>query len=314
MCRALTMKYVGRRQIELYEVEVPDPQPDQVQVSLRACGVCSWDLATFKGGPVGPAPAPPGHEGVGIVTKVGSGVTSLAEGDIVAGGGFCSLQNKKASSSIKLPGDIPEEDIPYWILEPVSCAVNGVDHVDVRPADRIVLIGTGYMGLLMLQLLLHCPVGDITALDVLPERLELALKLGAERTLKADEPGIADGLREDGVDTVVDTTGNQAACELGLELTPPGGKFILFGWNRNILHMDGTQLHLKGITLVNASPAAATLSDINRRTACLMVRGVVSNKPLVTHIMPIDRLEELLTIGVERAEGYIKGVATFPAV
>ncbi|NQT86475.1 alcohol dehydrogenase catalytic domain-containing protein [bacterium] len=82
------MKYVDVRKIELYEVDVPDPGPGEVQIAVRACGLCAWDLATFKSGPAGRAPAPPGHEGVGVVKKVGAGVANLKEGDIVAAGNF----------------------------------------------------------------------------------------------------------------------------------------------------------------------------------------------------------------------------------
>jgi len=308
------MKYVDVRKIELYEVDVGDPGPGEVQIAVRACGLCAWDLATFKSGPQGRAPAPPGHEGVGVVRKVGQGVEGFKEGDIVAGGGFCSLQNVRAVGVVKLPADIPPEELPYWILEPVGCVVNGVDHVGVRPGDRVVLTGAGYMGLLMVQLLAHCPAGQVTAVDVVDERLELASRLGADRVLRADQPGIADVLKEAGVDTVVDTSGSQAACDLGLQIVPRGGKFVLFGWHRGTLRMDGTDLHLRGATLISASPAATTLPDIGNRTARLMARGMVSNKPLVTHIMPLERLEELLSIGADKADGYIKGVATLPEV
>jgi len=312
MAKALTMRYAAERRIELYETDVSDPQPGEVQIAVRACGLCAWDLATFKTGPAGPSPAPPGHEGVGVVKKVGEGVEDISEGDIVAGGGFCSLQNRRASSLVKLPEGIPEEDLPYWILEPVGCVVNGVDLAGPRPGDRIVLLGAGYMGLLMVQLLAHCPVAHIAAVDVLPERLELAAKLGADRVLRADEPDIVDVLQGLGVDTVIDTSASQAACDLGIELTPRGGKFVLFGWHRGPLQMDGNKLHMTGITMINASPAAATLPEIGQRTARLMERGVLSNKPLVTHVMPIQKLESLLAIGADKADGYIKGVATFP--
>ena len=70
--------------------------------------------------------APPGHEGVGYVSKIGAGVTGVKEGDRVAGGGFATLRNLSAERLYKIPES--EKPDQYWIVEPVSCAVTGVDH------------------------------------------------------------------------------------------------------------------------------------------------------------------------------------------
>src|ERR671921_2989238 len=70
--------------LRVQEVELEGPKPGEVLVRLAACGVCHTDLYTASGAdPSGYAPAVLGHEGGGVVERVGEGVTSVAEGDHV---------------------------------------------------------------------------------------------------------------------------------------------------------------------------------------------------------------------------------------
>ena len=73
--KARTIEYQPGGGVRLVEVAVADPGPGEVQVRAAACGICAWDLFTYRhGSDVGSA-APPGHEGVGRVIKVGPGVS-----------------------------------------------------------------------------------------------------------------------------------------------------------------------------------------------------------------------------------------------
>ena len=67
----------------LRELEIPTPGADQILVKTEACGVCHTDLHAASGDwPLKPAlPFTPGHEGIGIVTELGAGVTAVEEGD-----------------------------------------------------------------------------------------------------------------------------------------------------------------------------------------------------------------------------------------
>ena len=96
--KAQTIRYVAPRQIEWLDVDVPDPAAGEVQVQNKACGICAWDLATFRNGPDAPYPAPPGHEGCGVVTKVGPNVADFKEGDNVCGLGFQSVVTRAAET------------------------------------------------------------------------------------------------------------------------------------------------------------------------------------------------------------------------
>ena len=81
--RAAVLREFGKP-LSVEEVELADPKPGEVLVRLVACGVCHTDLYTASGvDPSGYAPAVLGHEGAGVVEKVGAGVTSVKEGDHV---------------------------------------------------------------------------------------------------------------------------------------------------------------------------------------------------------------------------------------
>ena len=88
-----TLRYHDDGSIELFVTDINDPAEGEVQVTGGACGICSWDIVTAKLGSAMIPMAPPGHEGVGYVSKIGAGVTGFKEGDRVAGGGFATVRN-----------------------------------------------------------------------------------------------------------------------------------------------------------------------------------------------------------------------------
>lgn len=305
-----TLRYHTDGSIELLEQPISDPGPGEVQLQGGACGICSWDIATVRWGDKVPM-APPGHEGIGYVAKIGPGVTGLREGDRVAGGGFASARNLPASQVYKIP-DSPLAD-EYWVVEPVSCAITGIDHCRLRAGDRIAVIGSGFMGLLILQGLLRAPLDQLVAIDVIESRLELARKIGVAETVNARQAGpaeLAAELRPREFDVVVDTTGNQAGLDLAADIVKRGGLINLFGWIKgNAATFDPSKWHGGGFTIVNSSPSAK-LRDPFPPAIRLIHRGVFDLRPLVSHRATLDGYPDLMARIVQGDPGYVKGVIT----
>ncbi len=306
-----TLRYLDDGSIELFEREVPDPGTDEIQIEGGACGICSWDVVTAKLGNQMHPMAPPGHEGVGYVAKIGDGVTGFKEGDRVAGGGFANVRNLSAQRVFKIPeSDLPDE---YWIVEPVSCAVTGIDHCQIQPGNRIGVVGCGFMGLLILQGLLRYPLDDLIVLDIVQSRLDLAQQLGVGEvynTAEADLQDLSRELKSREIDVVVDTSGSQAGLDLSTDIVKRGGRINLFGWLKGqTASFDPTKWHLGGFTVVNSAPASK-LRDTFEPAIRLIHKGIIDLKPLVTHTATLEDYPDLMAQIVAGDESYIKGVVT----
>ncbi len=306
-----TLRYLDDGSIELIEQEVGDPQPGEVQLSGGACGICSWDIATARYGKDMHPKAPAGHEGVGYVAKVGKGVSGLAEGDRVAGGGFATRRNLAADRVYKVP-DSPLAD-EFWVVEPVSCAVTGLDHCHLQAGQRIALIGCGFMGQLILQGLLHAPLADLVVIDIAENRLALARQQGAAEAInssRVDRGDLVANLKARNFDVVVDTSGSQAGLDLATDIVRRGGLINLFGWIKgDRATIDPTKWHIGGFSLVNSSPSAK-LRDPFPPAIDLIQRGIFDLRPLVTHTVSLADYPDLMAEILAGDGGYVKGVVT----
>ncbi len=309
--QATTIRYRDDGSIEVLEVPVDDPAPGEVQVQGGACGICAWDITTARFGSQLQPMAPPGHEGVGYVVKVGREVTDLKEGDRVAGGGFATVRNLPAGRVYRLPPSPLADE--YWIVEPVSCVVTGLDHCRLRPGDRVAVIGTGFMGLLLLQGLLRAPVGHLVAVDVVQARLDLARSFGVGQTYNAaqvERGQLVDALKQQAFDVVVDASGTQAGLDLATAIVRRGGLINLFGWIKGeTATFNPTAWHSGGVTVVNSSPASR-LRDPFPPAIRLIEQGVFDLRPLVSHVVPVREYPALMQQILGGDPTYIKGVVT----
>ncbi len=305
-----SVRYTAGGGSELVDIEVGEPGPGEVQIEVAACGICSWDIATFKAGADSKYAAPPGHEGVGRVKGVGTGVRGFEVGDRVAGGGFAGLRNAPARHVYKIPESNSLDE--HWVVEPVSCVVTGMDHCNLKAGERLAMVGCGFMGLMMIQGLKGMGADQLVALDVDQSRLDLAMASGATEAwnVTADD---FDEVREDlsarRFDVVVDTTGAQQGLDLATDLVRPGGRINLFGWLKGETATFNPSIwHGKGITIVNSSPSAA-IRDPFPPAIRLMEKGIIDLKPLVTHVIPIEEYSTFMQdVTTGKVPGYIKGV------
>lgn len=308
--RAKNIRYRAGGGAEIVHVDVGEPGPGEVQVEVAACGICSWDIQTFKSGSDSPYAAPPGHEGIGYVAKLGDGVEGIAIGQRVAGGGFGRLRNIPANRVYEIPDSNLEDQ--HWIVEPVSCVVTGMDHCHLKAGERLAMVGCGFMGLMMIQGLAGAGADQLIALDVDEKRLQLARQFGATEAHNVAADGFAavrDDLRQRGIDTVVDTSGAQSGLDLATDIVRRAGRINLFGW------IKGTQAtfnpstwHGKAVTVVNSSPAAQ-LRDPFPPAIRLIANGTIDLKPLVTHVVGIDDYPSFMAgVTTGQVDGYIKGV------
>jgi threonine dehydrogenase-like Zn-dependent dehydrogenase len=301
-----SIRYGENGGVEIIDIDVSDPQAGEVQVQSAACGICAWDLATFRDG----GTAPPGHEGVGYVTKVGRGVRDIEEGMRVTGSGlgFDGIKNCSADRMYVLPeSDIADE---YWIVEPVSCVVTGLDTAPLLPADNVAVIGCGFMGLMFVQALSRFYTYDLIAIDLVEKRLKLAKSLGAKLTYnpkEIDASELVSELKARPIDVVFDCSGKAAGLNLATKIVRRGGHINLFGCIREEVTINGSEWHGGAFNLVSSSPGAK-IRDTFPPAIRLLEREHIDLRPLVTHIVRLEDYPALLKEATGGNGSYIKGV------
>ncbi|MCZ6677514.1 MAG: zinc-binding dehydrogenase [Candidatus Poribacteria bacterium] len=226
--------------IRVGTAEVPVPGDDEALIRVRSAGLCGSDLHILKG-EFGRLPIIPGHEFSGDVVEAGKSVTTLSPGDRV------TVSPAGAGYGVNVPGGFedyvkvraqnayPIDHLTYdegALIEPFACVVHALDSVGVTLGDKVLVVGAGPIGLLLLQGAKLCGAQSVTVADVVEEKLAKAEALGADETFVA-----GDDLKEkllavhpNGFDLTIDATGNPVAQEQLLGFTATRGRVLLFGF------------------------------------------------------------------------------------
>ncbi len=247
---------------------VPDPTPGPGELVLRTeCAMtCATDAKIMRHGghPAFPAlPAPMGHEVTGEVVAVGAGVTAVSVGDRVVAAnsapcgdcrgcargrpGLCDDLSYLwgtfadyvrvparivAVNTIPRPPGLPLELAP--LIEPLACAIHGVDRSAAAAGEQVVVLGGGVQG----QFLTACLAArgcQVTVCDPHPERRARALRFGAVRALDAPHDDreaavVASELAGGrGADVVFEAIGRPETWQLAVAIAGRGGEVNLYG-------------------------------------------------------------------------------------
>ena len=245
------------------EVPIPTPGPGQALVEVFATGVCHTDLHAVDGDwPIKPTlPFTPGHEGAGIVAVVGPGVTHLKEGDRVgiawlhSACGHCEyclsgwetlcLEQQNSGYSVNgsfaqyalgqadYLGRIPK-NLPFVDAAPILCAgvttYKGLKQTGARPGEWVVISGVGGLGHVAIQYAKAMGL-HVAAVDLGPEKMVLARKLGAEITIDAKTQDPAKEIQKQigGAHGVLVTAVSLIAFKQAVGMLRRGGTCVLNG-------------------------------------------------------------------------------------
>jgi len=301
------------------KIEDPTPQAGEAVIKVEACGICGTDIHVLRG-EFAPTryPIVPGHEFCGEVVAVAKDVKNVKVGDFVAvdpslfcghcrqcrAGRFNLCENWNAtgvgsangasadfvavpaSNAFQLPSDMPR----HWgaLVEPLSCAVHGLDQVDLRVADNYLIYGAGTMGLLLAQLAKDSGASQLDMVERNPKRHDLAKRLAADRiAVSADELD-----RPQGWDVVIDATGVVPAIEDGLKRVARGGTFLMFG----VANADATatfnpfKIYNDEIKIIGSM---AVLHSFERALT-LLAKGVIDSEAMITNRFPLDEYSKAI--------------------
>jgi 2-desacetyl-2-hydroxyethyl bacteriochlorophyllide A dehydrogenase len=234
---------------------VPDPSPavDGAIIEVGGCGICGTDLHLLAGDLGSDRfPLVPGHEPWGRVVEVGREAAGVRVGDLVAvdpslhcgqcgpcrrghgnmcerwsaiganrPGAWADYVAAPAANLHPLPEGMPTSVAP--LVEPVACAVRGLERLAPEADRPAIVYGAGTMGLVLSLLLQARGVGPVTIVDPNPARRAAAARITGLPTVDVAE---AAELR---APSVVEATGNPAAFEQALASVDRAGTLLVFG-------------------------------------------------------------------------------------
>jgi L-iditol 2-dehydrogenase len=302
----------GPGTFEVQDVPAPIPGPGEVLLDVAVCGVCASELDAWTGDVETAYPRSLGHEVSGTVAALGDGTTGLAVGDRVGAWltthGFAEQVAVPAAHCF-LVGSVPVETA---LAEPLACAVNAVELADVRLGDDVVIIGAGYMGLLVQRLVSMRGPRQVVVADTRPDALDRARALGATRTVLVGEesPAEAVAAATGGVmaDVCFECTGTQAALRTVGAVTRMSGKVVLVGYHQgadraiplgdwNWMAYDLRNGHFRDVAVILRGM---------RIGARLTAAGLLDQAPLVTHRFGLDDIGAAFETAVAKPPGFVK--------
>ena len=308
--------------IEIREVDIPEPEYDELQIETKAIGVCAWDSLLYQGKETpGPHPYRIGHEGVGVVIKIGKGVQGFEIGDkIFVGTGGDEMMakhfNVKYDCVCKIPAN--EEDFVSWVAEPTVCVVNLLNRTNIQPGDDVVLVGAGYMGLLTLQGLKNASqAGEVTVFEIKENRRKIAEEYFPGNVYdpysEEGQKKIEEIKAKLGAKIVIDFAASDEGFHLCCDLTQDlEGKLIIGSWHHEPIPIDLGRWHKTGLHVMNLSPHSNyRFKDVTVQTGALAEKGVYTPGKFVTHTAKfgdIPAMHELFKKSIDKSDGYIKGV------
>jgi L-iditol 2-dehydrogenase len=320
----------GPRDLRIEETDAPEMSERQVLIRVRNCGVCPSDVRAYTGERAGGRyPRTLGHEWCGDVVAVGAAVDEFRPGDrvvpdwrVVCGqchycrrgifnycrnlahgvmrGGFCELGVAPPCNLRRIPDGVSYRAACF--TEPLACCLNGIARNRIRPGMDVAIVGAGQIGLMHLQLAkLHG--GCVIVCDTIEARLEKARELGADVVIcpgREDASARVGELTEGrGVDAVVVAVGAPPAIELGLQLAGINATVNLFAgtYPPATIPLDPNLIHYKQLELVGSHDF--TPHDFTTALG-LLARGAVRVEPLISHVLPLERLQEAFEMVTER--------------
>ena len=307
----------------VYE-DMPRPQigPDDVLIQVKACGICGSDVHGMDGSTG--RRLPPvimGHEAAGIITETGADVKNFKTGDRVTfdstvSCGKCSFCKKGqinlcdnrrvlgvSCEDYRCHGAFAEYvAVPQQILyrlpdnlgfeqaalaEPLSVAVHAVKRTPISPDDTAVVVGSGMVGLLVIQALKAEGCSNVIAIDIDKGRLDLACELGASAGLKADKCDVVKEVfkRTDnlGADITFEVVGITPTVKTAVAVLRKGGSLTLIGNLSAMVEMPLQTVVTREISLYGSCISAGEYPY------CLemMVAGTVNVEPLISATAPL---------------------------
>lgn len=271
----------------------PEPSDQEIEVKALMTGVCRSDIDMM----IGKFPTLPahmsGHEGLGIVTKVGSNLPFVKEGDIVSTRGepaYADYYNVRKDEFVIVP-----EAHPKYILEPVACGINCIIHAhgefEKRQYSNCLILGSGFLAWVVYNKLrydfpnLHTDVLGSSNIDLWKNKLLLGTS--------------------DFYDIVIDLSGKY---ELGTEINLNNNAIIIDAVGKSVSSKESQAQLWKAVTTIRPSPRTNTFIDAMYSARWLIENGYIEVDNFWSKCYNRNtEWQQAFTDGLNRPEGYSRG-------
>lgn len=299
------------------ELDLPEPGKDEVRIRVEGCGICASNIPVWEGREWFNYPVPPGnpgHEAWGTIDAVGENVTNFSPGDRVAGltyKGYATHDIAQPENLVVLPDFFENKPFPG---EPLGCAINIFSRSDIREGQTVAIVGSGFLGLLLIQLAKSAGA-RVIAISRREFSLKAAREAGADHTIAMDDhhriiSEIKAITGEKFCDRVIEAIGKEWPLNLSIELTAERGKLIVAGFHQDGMRSVNMQLlNWRGIDMINAHERDPKkyMEGIKAAIEAIQKRKM-DPFPFFTHNFSLDEMESAYRHLTERPDGFIKGL------
>jgi len=315
----------------LQEVPIPEIGPTDVLIEVEKAGVCGTDYHIYGWDKWAQARVKPplviGHEFMGRVAAVGGAVRSVAVGDRVSAEGhiadltclLCRTGQAHICERVEIIGvdrdgafaeyiAMPEYNV--WkldpaipdeyaaIFDPLGNAVHTVMAAGVS-TKSVVITGVGSIGLMAIPVARAAGAAAVYAIDVNPAKLDLAKRLGADETFDARDPELVAKVHRltngDGVDVLLEMSGQGSAIDTGLQMVRNGGRAALLGIPSDDISINlAERIIFKGLTVLGIN--GRTMFETWYQTQALVKSGRVDLRPIITHVLPYTEYDKAFAL------------------
>lgn len=337
----------GINKIEIIEAPMPELINDHdVLIRMKVVGVCGSDIHYYKTGRIGSQiveyPFVVGHEGAGIVEKVGSSVTSLKAGDAIAvepsvACGECDQclagrpHTCRKNLFLGCPGQIEGNLAEYIVMgekqcikleegqkmddgatsEPLAIGLYAIKQANLLLDYKVGILGFGPIGMSVLQMAKTRGIKHLYVTEKIEERRVLAKMNGAIWTGNPLKQNVEEDIAtcEPGLlDVAFECCGQQEAIDNAIEILKPGGKLMLIGipeFDRWTFSAD--KARRKEISIINIRRQ----NNCTHETLEMLAEGKLNGSAMITHRFPFDKTNDAFSMVAKYEDGVMKAMIDF---
>ncbi len=338
---------VTPKHFEIQECPMPEPKDNEILMKVEYVGMCGSDIHGFEFGPFIPPKDPNqkiglGHEVAGEVVKVGANVTKFKPGDKVLiepgvpddsceycregrynicpavdfmatqpnyKGALCQYMTHPEEWTYHVPEGMTTMEAA--LVESAAVGMHAAILGEARLGKSIVILGAGTIGLMVLQACLSLGATDITVVDVMQKRLDLALKLGAKRVINGKEQNTVEVLRSEelygdhGVELVFECAGAVFTAQQAIEIVSRGGKIMMVGTQSNPVPINFLKIN-REVTI----QTSFRYCNNYPQTIEAIATGKFNVKDMVTHVYDYKDVQKAFEEAIDPVKkcDMIKGV------